>query len=270
MGRAAAVHAIALHPNSSCMRKAALPHSCNSVQPGPASEASSGSPTAVHHPPTHHPALPAAGPGRLLAVTGGDDQALCATLLGCPPGGGCEVLAQARLPNAHSSAIRGVWTDGRLAFSVGLDQRVRAWRLEAAGLNQDPAAPRELQHAAAGGSGAGGLAAGAGGIEVDEGADVESLLVELQQLEAAAGAGRAAAAAGGGAAGTLAVREAGCCVTQVLEPAALDAMPVPVVKGGGAAGGGCGNAAEYLVAVAGRGTEVLRWRCGGSSQAFLA
>ncbi|KAL1553047.1 hypothetical protein AAHA92_13772 [Salvia divinorum] len=31
--------------------------------------------------------------------------------------------------SAHSSAVKGVWTDGSWVFSVGLDQRVRCWNL---------------------------------------------------------------------------------------------------------------------------------------------
>ncbi|OVA13542.1 WD40 repeat [Macleaya cordata] len=32
--------------------------------------------------------------------------------------------------SAHSSAVRGVWTDGTWAFTTGLDQRVRCWHLK--------------------------------------------------------------------------------------------------------------------------------------------
>ncbi|KAM2685571.1 hypothetical protein FF1_047268 [Malus domestica] len=35
-----------------------------------------------------------------------------------------------KVPSAHSSAVKGVWTDGSWVFSTGLDQRVRCWRLE--------------------------------------------------------------------------------------------------------------------------------------------
>lgn len=41
------------------------------------------------------------------------------------------VGAVQRLPNAHASALRAVWTDGDRVFSTGLDQRVRCWRIEA-------------------------------------------------------------------------------------------------------------------------------------------
>ncbi|TKY61668.1 WD repeat-containing protein 6 [Spatholobus suberectus] len=35
-----------------------------------------------------------------------------------------------KLPSAHSSSVKGVWTDGSWAFSTGLDQRVRCWHLQ--------------------------------------------------------------------------------------------------------------------------------------------
>ncbi|KAK4406885.1 WD repeat-containing protein 6 [Sesamum angolense] len=34
-----------------------------------------------------------------------------------------------KIISAHSSAVKGVWTDGIWVFSVGLDQRVRCWKL---------------------------------------------------------------------------------------------------------------------------------------------
>ncbi|KAF5194051.1 Wd40 repeat [Thalictrum thalictroides] len=38
-----------------------------------------------------------------------------------------------RIASAHSSALKGVWTDGTWAFTIGLDQRVRCWHLEEQG-----------------------------------------------------------------------------------------------------------------------------------------
>ncbi|KAL1816485.1 hypothetical protein DCAR_0520886 [Daucus carota subsp. sativus] len=35
-----------------------------------------------------------------------------------------------KILSAHSSAVKGVWTDGIWVFSTGLDQRVRCWHLE--------------------------------------------------------------------------------------------------------------------------------------------
>ncbi|XP_071686750.1 uncharacterized protein [Rutidosis leptorrhynchoides] len=34
-----------------------------------------------------------------------------------------------KIASAHSSAVKGVWTDGHWVFSTGLDQRVRCWRV---------------------------------------------------------------------------------------------------------------------------------------------
>ncbi|KAF9619934.1 hypothetical protein IFM89_010245 [Coptis chinensis] len=36
-------------------------------------------------------------------------------------------LSHERISSAHSSAVKGVWTDGTWAFTIGLDQRVRCW-----------------------------------------------------------------------------------------------------------------------------------------------
>ena len=58
---------------------------------------------------------------RLLVVTGGDDQGLTVVI-----DGATTCVAS----NAHASAVKGVWSDGRLVLSVGLDQRLRVWRLE--------------------------------------------------------------------------------------------------------------------------------------------
>ncbi|KAK1292231.1 hypothetical protein QJS10_CPB17g00897 [Acorus calamus] len=40
-----------------------------------------------------------------------------------------RVLYCNKIAAAHSSAVKGIWTDGTWAFSVGLDQRVRCWHL---------------------------------------------------------------------------------------------------------------------------------------------
>ncbi|KAF8401230.1 hypothetical protein HHK36_012160 [Tetracentron sinense] len=39
-------------------------------------------------------------------------------------------ISHDRIASAHSSAVKGVWTDGIWAFSTGLDQRVRCWHFE--------------------------------------------------------------------------------------------------------------------------------------------
>lgn len=41
-----------------------------------------------------------------------------------------SLVSSNRTSNAHSSALRGIWTDGARVFSVGLDQRLRIWHLE--------------------------------------------------------------------------------------------------------------------------------------------
>ena len=177
-----------------------------------------------------------AGPGRLLVLSGGDDQAVTATLLqlgarcsgsgngDCEGGGGggapgalqprccsCAELARVCIPCAHSSALRSVWAEplrptaagggpAATCFSLGLDQLVRCWRLE---LRSVPGpGPGEC-------------------LELD--------LVEL-----------------------------GCAFTQVSEPEALDVLELG--GGGGAdSGGGGGGGRSFALAVAGRGTELLTW-----------
>ena len=82
----------------------------------------------------------------------------------------------------------------------------------------------------------------------------------LKELEASKGAAGGAA----GAACTdvrLEASEAGCLVTQVLEPAALDVLPE---REGARLLPGPRGPASYLVGVAGRGTELLRWQPRGS------
>ncbi|EEC74377.1 hypothetical protein OsI_09702 [Oryza sativa Indica Group] len=80
-------------------------------------------------------------------ISGGDDQAVhcfsftlgslqdCAinTSLDSPDNGAVKIICQHRVPSAHSSAVKGIWTDGIWAFSTGLDQRVRCWKMESSG-----------------------------------------------------------------------------------------------------------------------------------------
>eukprot|EP00884_Botryococcus_braunii_P011598 jgi/Botrbrau1/20439/Bobra.145_2s0004.1 len=81
------------------------------------------------------------GPSRLVLVAGGDDQAIRIALLDTAGiaahasrtgDSNLRLKLQASLlvPNAHFSAIRGVWTDGTAVFSAGLDQTVRKWRIQ--------------------------------------------------------------------------------------------------------------------------------------------
>lgn len=44
-----------------------------------------------------------------------------------------RILSQDKTSSAHSSAVKGIWTDGDWAFSTGLDQRVRCWKVGSSG-----------------------------------------------------------------------------------------------------------------------------------------
>ncbi|KAM0015733.1 putative transcription factor WD40-like family [Helianthus debilis subsp. tardiflorus] len=78
-------------------------------------------------------------------VSGGDDQALhsfCFNVTGSDrrtsemhfphqveTSGNYQIMFSHpdKIASAHSSAVKGVWTDGRWVFSTGLDQRLRCW-----------------------------------------------------------------------------------------------------------------------------------------------
>ncbi|KAL3652969.1 hypothetical protein CASFOL_002650 [Castilleja foliolosa] len=74
-------------------------------------------------------------------VSGGDDQAInclrCdlqlkqthCTVQPVSMNPQMQFLCVDKIISAHSSAVKGVWTDGIWVFSVGLDQRVRCWSL---------------------------------------------------------------------------------------------------------------------------------------------
>ncbi|KAF0932871.1 hypothetical protein E2562_012193 [Oryza meyeriana var. granulata] len=80
-------------------------------------------------------------------ISGGDDQAVhcfCFTLgslqdcaintsLDSSNNGTVKIICQHRVPSAHSSAVKGIWTDGIWTFSTGLDQRIRCWKMESSG-----------------------------------------------------------------------------------------------------------------------------------------
>lgn len=88
-------------------------------------------------------ALPCAG--GLLVVSGGDDQALHASLLAAEPAAPYRLTERAAVavPCAHASAVTGLalcaWpgaSAAALACSVGLDQVLRVWRLDAAEMDR--------------------------------------------------------------------------------------------------------------------------------------
>ena len=190
-----------------------------------------------------------AGPGQLLLLTGGDDQALrlCLLQLGCCADSGagpatCGEMLQLCIPNAHSSALRSAWLSPlsraavappaleAVAFTLGLDQQVRCWRVRLRHQEQEQQAPVRPHNA--------------GGSEAEQ-----------PQLGAAC---YRATSGGGSTAWQLDVAEVGCRYTQVVEPAALDvleqgATPVP------ASLQSLPEARRFLLGVTGRGTEVLTW-----------
>ena len=146
------------------------------------------------------------------------------------------IRAVTQVINAHSSAVRGVWTDGRLAFTTGLDQRVRCWRL-AGSLVWQPAhvvnngagalrrqLPPGCPTGAQGAGAAANISDASDGTKVppaSEGCSAEKQGVLLQLLQA------------------------GSIVSQVLEPACLTVAAV--------------SASRFVVAAAGRGLQVLTW-----------
>ncbi|KAG0472116.1 hypothetical protein HPP92_016662 [Vanilla planifolia] len=41
-----------------------------------------------------------------------------------------RILKRQTICSAHSSSVKGIWTDGIWVFSVGLDQRIRCWKIQ--------------------------------------------------------------------------------------------------------------------------------------------
>ncbi|CAN6302598.1 unnamed protein product [Urochloa humidicola] len=77
-------------------------------------------------------------------ISGGDDQAVqclsftvgsledCSTTtarLNLHDNCTLQILYRHKVASAHSAAVKGIWTDGTWAFSTGLDQRVRCWKM---------------------------------------------------------------------------------------------------------------------------------------------
>ncbi|EER95656.1 WD repeat-containing protein 6 isoform X1 [Sorghum bicolor] len=77
-------------------------------------------------------------------ISGGDDQAVqcfnfrvvssedcltTTTRLNSHDNDTLKILYQHKASSAHSAAVKGIWTDGTWAFSTGLDQRVRCWKM---------------------------------------------------------------------------------------------------------------------------------------------
>ncbi|KAM0907272.1 hypothetical protein ACQ4PT_016234 [Festuca glaucescens] len=94
-------------------------------------------------------ACPTTGMSSYCIISGGDDQAVqCIVFtlgspqqscsmnkasLNSPANGALTILSQHAVPSAHGSAVKGIWTDGVWAFSSGLDQRIRCWKMDPSG-----------------------------------------------------------------------------------------------------------------------------------------
>ncbi|KAM0926475.1 hypothetical protein ACQ4PT_003535 [Festuca glaucescens] len=94
-------------------------------------------------------ACPTTGMSSYCIISGGDDQAVqcfvftlgspqqsCSmnkASLNSPANGALTILSQHTVPSAHGSAVKGIWTDGVWAFSTGLDQRIRCWKMDPSG-----------------------------------------------------------------------------------------------------------------------------------------
>ena len=81
----------------------------------------------------------------LLLLTGGDDQNLIVSslLLCCSANSALDVWKRPyrvqwlQQIHAHSSAVRGLWSNGNHAFTIGLDQRIIRWRINESRVEED-------------------------------------------------------------------------------------------------------------------------------------
>ncbi|CAI5995549.1 unnamed protein product [Closterium sp. NIES-64] len=205
------------------------------------------------------------GAAQVVVVSGGDDEAVHAVVLhldgmgaehsvhtarseglGAEEGGRegrgmvARVVAQTCEPNAHSAAVKGIWTDGQAVLSVGLDQRLRCWSLPSnhhaprgeAGGAEAAAEGRCSEEERRGERGC----AGEEGGEAGEGS-------RLDAGEVACGAEEAGAPVDGMREGGMRLEGKGRCVVDVPEAEGLAVM-----------GQGEGR---YLAAVCGRGMQLI-------------
>ncbi|KAK9815448.1 hypothetical protein WJX72_003842 [[Myrmecia] bisecta] len=98
----------------------------------------------------------ATGSEALLALAG-DDQSIhvlrlkttATGLSGAAAALAVSLVANLRVDNAHDSAVKGIYHDGRRIFSTGLDQRMRCWQIsqipapEGHAANEDPPPPEQ-------------------------------------------------------------------------------------------------------------------------------
>jgi hypothetical protein len=123
------------------------------------------------------------------------------------------------------------------AFTVGLDQQVRCWPLRL-GTRQQQHEHGEL---------------GSSGLEAAQQAPGSLPGAACYQAHSSS------SCSSGSPCSSLEVVEAGCCFTQVVEPAALDVLLAPLAEAHSSGGTGSSACRQYLLGVAGRGTELLTW-----------
>ncbi|CAI6005301.1 unnamed protein product [Closterium sp. NIES-65] len=210
------------------------------------------------------------GAAHVVVVSGGDDEAVHAVVLlldgtgaehsahaGRSEGLGAEesgeggreggrrgvvarVVARTSQPNAHSAAVKGIWTDGQVVLSVGLDQRLRCWSL-----SSNHHAPRGkaggAEAAAEGRCSVEGQRGERGRAGEEGGEGVEGS--RLDAGEVTCGAGEAGAGVDEVIEGGMRLEGKGRCVVDVPEAEGLAVM-----------GQGEGR---YLAAVCGRGMQLI-------------
>lgn len=170
------------------------------------------------------------------------------------------VAAVTHVANAHSSTLRAVWTNGRVALTVGLDQRVRCWHLSGAltGLQaQSPHPDLMTQPASPSPPYMPSAASRAAGVsqtvrQLDKGRSqtrgVSPPGGSVVRRGSMAAVGEATTVGEGGTierAEGLLLQQVGSIVSQVLEPACVTAAPA--------------SDGKLVVAVAGRGLQMLTW-----------
>ena len=165
---------------------------------------------------------------------------------------GVRLLGSCRVANAHSSALRGAWTDGRRAVTVGLDQRVRVWGIALSDVGSPPVEPgataedASLNH----------------GSRLTAEPAVDSAASRLHRGHDSGDDAMCSCDKFGSIAHSddlkLELQEEACVFTQVLEPEDMAVIVAPRPSAGLRDAGG-ERQGVLTIAVAGRGTEVLRY-----------
>ncbi len=172
-----------------------------------------------------------------------------------------RLLGSCRVANAHASALRGTWTDGSRAVTVGLDQRVRVWAIASQGIHSEPAEPT----AAAPTDAIDDSSLRGPSTAADDAADGRE--PGSESVEVTVGTHRADGNAAHLDCVMLDVREEACAFTQVLEPEDM-AVVVTQQAAGDLQNSNGQRHGVLTIAVVGRGTEMLRYDM--ERRAFLA